>query len=151
MHCVVGVWQTGHSGSADWQICPAHSMQKRLWPQGTRAAVTSLSKHTKQSLLTPGATPTRPATPGPLFSRPSIPELSPTPLPPLSESVGEPPGSEEAEQEEYPVDDPPELELDAPEKEPPPAPPDCSHDRVLRGSLWARRASGWSRGPTPPS
>lgn len=103
MHCVVGVWQTGHSGSADWQICPAHSMQNRLWPQGTRAAVTSLSKQTKQSLLIPGLTPTRPATPGPpelLLSRLSIPELSPTPLLPPSESVGEPPGREEAEQEE---------------------------------------------------
>lgn len=102
MHCVVGVWQTGHSGSADWQICPAHSMQNRLWPQGTSAAVTSLSKHTKQSLLIPGLTPTRPATPGPEppFSRLSIPELRPTPLLPPSESVGEPPGREEAEQEE---------------------------------------------------
>lgn len=102
MHCVVGVWHTGHSGSADWQICPAHSMQKRLWPQGTRAAVTSLSKHTKQSLLAMEPTPTRPATPGPEppFSRLSIPELRPTPLLPPSESVGEPPGREEAEQEE---------------------------------------------------
>lgn len=46
MHWVAGVWHTGHSGSADWQICPAQSMQKRLCPQGTRAAITSLSKHT---------------------------------------------------------------------------------------------------------
>ncbi|KYO21116.1 hypothetical protein Y1Q_0001412 [Alligator mississippiensis] len=29
----------------------AHSMQKRLWPQGTRAAMTSLSKQTEQSRL----------------------------------------------------------------------------------------------------
>lgn len=102
MHWVVGVWHTGHSASGDWQICPAHSMQNRLWPQGTRAAVTSLSKHTKQSLLIPGLTPTRPVTPGPEppFILLSIPEVKATPLPPPSESVGEPPGSEEAEQEE---------------------------------------------------
>lgn len=96
MHCVAGVWHTGHSGSCDWQICPAQSMQNRLWPQGTRAAVTSLSKQTKQSLLPP---------PGimlprvPAFKRPSMPDAAPT-LPPPSESVGEPPGSEEAEQDE---------------------------------------------------
>ncbi|TNN75618.1 hypothetical protein EYF80_014168 [Liparis tanakae] len=29
----------------------AHSIQKRLCPQGTRAAMTSLSKHTEQSRL----------------------------------------------------------------------------------------------------
>ena len=28
--------------------CLAHGAQKRLWPQGTRAATTSLSRHTKQ-------------------------------------------------------------------------------------------------------
>lgn len=101
MHCVAVVWQTGHSGSADWQICPAQSMQNRLWPHGTKAAVTSLSKHTKQSLLTPpGPMPTRPPAPAAAFSRPSMPEPRPTPLPPPSESVGEPPGREEAEQEE---------------------------------------------------
>lgn len=108
--------------------------------------MTSLSKQTKQSLLTAPPTPTSP-TPGPeAFSRLSIPALSPTPLPP-SESVGEPPGSEEAEQEEYPVEEAPELELEAAEKEPPPLPPDCSQDRVLSGSLWARRASGCSSDP----
>lgn len=108
--------------------------------------MTSLSKHTKQSLLTAPPTPTRP-TPGPgPFSRLNIPALSPT-LPPPSESVGDPPGSEEAEQEEYPVDEAPELELEAAEKEPALPPPDCSQDKVLSGSLWARRASGCSNDP----
>ena len=99
MHWVAGVWHFGHSGSWDWQICPAQSMQKRLCPHGTSAAVTSLSKHTQQSLLPPPAT-TSPGTGAPLFSLASMTAGSPTPLPPPSESVGEPPGREEAEQEE---------------------------------------------------
>ena len=45
------VWQTGHFGSILSQIRLAHSIQKRLCPQGTRAAITSLSKHTEQSRL----------------------------------------------------------------------------------------------------
>ena len=48
---VTAVWQTGHSGSLFSQMRLAHSMQKRLWPQGTSAAMTSLSKHTEQSRL----------------------------------------------------------------------------------------------------
>lgn len=49
MAWVAGVWHAGHSGSALPQMRMAHSMQKRLWPQGTRAAITSLSKHTMHS------------------------------------------------------------------------------------------------------
>lgn len=45
------VWHTGHLGSLLWQMRLAHSIQKRLWPQGTRAAITSLSKHKEQSRL----------------------------------------------------------------------------------------------------
>ena len=45
------VWHTGQRGSVRWQMRLAHSMQKRLWPQGTSAAITSLSKHTEQSRL----------------------------------------------------------------------------------------------------
>lgn len=45
------VWQTGHLGSLLSQIRLAHSIQKRLWPHGTRAAITSLSKQTEQSRL----------------------------------------------------------------------------------------------------
>lgn len=45
------MWQTGHLGSLLSQIRLAHSMQKRLCPQGTSAAMTSLSKHTEQSRL----------------------------------------------------------------------------------------------------
>lgn len=45
------MWQTGHLGSLLSQIRLAHSIQKRLCPQGTRAAMTSLSKHTEQSRL----------------------------------------------------------------------------------------------------
>ena len=48
---MTAVWQTGHSGSLFSQMRLAHSMQKRLWPQGTSAAMTSLSKHTEQSRL----------------------------------------------------------------------------------------------------
>lgn len=48
---VTVAWQTGHLGSFLSQMRLAHSMQNRLWPQGTRAAITSLSKHTEQSLL----------------------------------------------------------------------------------------------------
>lgn len=51
MACVTAAWQTGHSGSLFSQMRLAHSMQKRLWPQGTSAAITSLSKHTEQSRL----------------------------------------------------------------------------------------------------
>lgn len=54
MACVAVMWQTGHSGSVLSQMRTAHSMQKRLCPQGTRAAVTSLSKHTMQSRPLPG-------------------------------------------------------------------------------------------------
>lgn len=49
MACVAGAWQAGHWGSTRPQMRMAHSMQKRLWPQGTRAAITSLSKHTMHS------------------------------------------------------------------------------------------------------
>lgn len=45
------VWQTGHLGSLLSQMRLAHSIQKRLCPQGTSAAMTSLSKHTEQSRL----------------------------------------------------------------------------------------------------
>lgn len=45
------MWQTGHLGSLLSQIRLAHSIQKRLWPHGTRAAITSLSKQTEQSRL----------------------------------------------------------------------------------------------------
>ncbi len=134
MHCVAGVWQTGHSGSCDWQICPAQSMQKRLWPHGTSAAVTSLSQHTKQSR---GTIPARP----PALRHPNIVVTIPTPLPPPSESVGEPPGSEDAEQDEYPVLLPPLLLLPAENELPVPV---WSQESVLSGSLCARRASGWS-------
>ena len=48
---MTAVWQTGHSGSLFSQMRLAHSMQKRLWPQSTSAAITSLSKHTEQSRL----------------------------------------------------------------------------------------------------
>lgn len=44
-------WQTGQVGSALAQRRVAQSMQKRLWPQGTRAAFTSRSLHTWQSRL----------------------------------------------------------------------------------------------------
>lgn len=46
-----GCLQMGHSDSVFSQMRLAHSKQKRLWPQGTRAATTALSKHTIQSLL----------------------------------------------------------------------------------------------------
>jgi len=51
MAWVTALWQTGHCGSVFSQIRLAHSMQKRLWPQGTSAAITSLSKQTEQSRL----------------------------------------------------------------------------------------------------
>lgn len=51
MAWVAGVRQAGHSGSLLPQMRTAQSMQKRLWPQGTSAAMTSLSKHTEQSRL----------------------------------------------------------------------------------------------------
>lgn len=54
MACVAVMWQTGHSGSVLSQMRTAHSMQNRLCPQGTSAAVTSLSKHTMQSRPPPG-------------------------------------------------------------------------------------------------
>lgn len=44
-------WQTGQVGSELVQSRVAQSMQKRLWPQGTRAALTSLSLQTWQSRL----------------------------------------------------------------------------------------------------
>ncbi len=99
---------------------------------GTSAAVTSLSQHTKQSR---GTIPARP----PALRRPNIVDAIPTPLPPPSESVGEPPGSDDAEQDEYPVLLPPLLLL-PPENELPV--PVWSQESVLSGSLWARRASG---------
>lgn len=43
MAWVTGAWQIGQMGSGPWQMQLAHSIQKRLWPQGTRAAMTSLS------------------------------------------------------------------------------------------------------------
>ena len=51
MAWVTALWHTGHCGSVFSQMRLAHSMQKRLWPQGTSAAITSLSKHTEQSRL----------------------------------------------------------------------------------------------------
>lgn len=51
-------WQTWslHTGQVGFVVSHSrspHSMQKRLWPQGTRAAVTSLSPQTTQSLFPP--------------------------------------------------------------------------------------------------
>jgi len=83
--CVQCSWHTGQSGLGEATSRFAHSMQKRLWPQGTRAATTSDSKHTTQSprvaitlplLSPPGATPAATLEPGP---RPADP----------NESVGE--------------------------------------------------------------
>lgn len=51
MAWVTAVWHTGHAGASLSQILLAHSRQKRLWPQGTRAAMASLSKQTTQSCL----------------------------------------------------------------------------------------------------
>lgn len=45
--------QTGQVGFVASQSRSPHSMQKRLCPQGTRAAVTSRSPQTTQSLLAP--------------------------------------------------------------------------------------------------
>lgn len=49
MAWVAGVWQAGHSGWLLPQMRTAQSMQKRLWPQGTSAAITSPSAHTTHS------------------------------------------------------------------------------------------------------
>ena len=49
MAWVAGVRQAGHSGSLLPQMRTAQSMQKRLWPQGTSAAITSPSAHTTHS------------------------------------------------------------------------------------------------------
>lgn len=43
MACVTGDWHTGHAASGPWHIWVAQSRQKRLWPQGTKAAITWLS------------------------------------------------------------------------------------------------------------
>lgn len=51
MAWMTGWWQTGHSGSDLSHTLFAHSRQKRLWPHGTRAATTSLSKQITQSRL----------------------------------------------------------------------------------------------------
>lgn len=49
MAWVAGTWHAGHCGCARPQMRRAHSMQNRLWPQGTSAAITSLSRHTMHS------------------------------------------------------------------------------------------------------
>lgn len=49
MAWVAGVRQAGHSGSLLPQMRMAQSTQKRLWPQGTSAAITSPSAHTTHS------------------------------------------------------------------------------------------------------
>lgn len=49
MAWVAGVRQAGHSGSLFPQMRTAQSMQKRLWPQGTKAAMASPSAHTTHS------------------------------------------------------------------------------------------------------
>lgn len=54
MAWVAGVRQAGHSGSLLPQIRTAQSMQKRLWPQGTSAAITSPSAHTTHSRTSAG-------------------------------------------------------------------------------------------------
>lgn len=43
MACVTGDRHTGQAASGPWQIWVAQSRQKRLWPQGTSAAITWLS------------------------------------------------------------------------------------------------------------
>lgn len=43
MACVTGDMHTGQTASGLWHIWVAQSKQKRLWPQGTRAAITWLS------------------------------------------------------------------------------------------------------------
>lgn len=45
MACVAGDKHTGQAASGPWQICVAQSKQKRLWPHGTKAAITWLSIH----------------------------------------------------------------------------------------------------------
>jgi hypothetical protein len=52
MAWVAGVRQAGHSGSLLPQMRTAQSMQKRLWPQGTSAAMASPSVHTTHSRAT---------------------------------------------------------------------------------------------------
>lgn len=49
--CIAGIEQTGHCGSLDSQTRLAQSRQNKLWPQGTRAPVTSLSPQTTHSRL----------------------------------------------------------------------------------------------------
>lgn len=49
MAWVAGVRQAGHSGSLFPQMRTAQSIQKRLWPQGTNAAMASPSEHTTHS------------------------------------------------------------------------------------------------------
>lgn len=119
MACVAGVWQAGHSGSGCPQMRMAHSMQKRLWPHGTRAAITSLSKHTMHSR-----------------------EFLQAPSEPL-DSVGEPEAPEmllgKEDEEEYPV------LLEKEDREP----WQGAHGRVLTGSLWIRRANGCSSAALP--
>lgn len=51
MAWVTALWQTGQAGASRAQILVAQGRQKRLWPQGTRAAVASLSKQMTQSCL----------------------------------------------------------------------------------------------------
>lgn len=55
MAWVAGVRQAGHSGSLLPQMRTAQSMQNRLWPQGTSAAITSPSAHTTHSRARAGA------------------------------------------------------------------------------------------------
>lgn len=43
MACVTGDRHAGHNASEPWHIWVAQSRQKRLWPQGTKAAITWLS------------------------------------------------------------------------------------------------------------
>jgi len=47
------ILQAGQVGLVDSHSPSPHSMQKRLWPQGTRAAVTSRSPQMTHSLLAP--------------------------------------------------------------------------------------------------
>lgn len=48
MACVTGDRHTGQTASGAWHMWVAQSRQKRLWPQGTKAAITWLSKHWMQ-------------------------------------------------------------------------------------------------------
>lgn len=74
------VLQTGQTGSGFSQMRLAHSMQKRLWPQGTSAAITTLSVHSRQSREPPPGRdepqPLLPLPPPPLVVEP-VPDEAP--------------------------------------------------------------------------